>query len=138
MCIRDRINAVKKSWSSLINRFMEVNENLDANKNVFSSFMSASATLLTIIIIAIGAILAVNGEISVGALIGANILAARAISPVIRLVQNLEPIHRATIAINELNRFLSLPEDSQGGSEIKQFNGKMKIKDLQFLSLIHI
>ena len=126
------INAVKKSWSSLINRFMEVNENLDANKNVFASFMSASATLLTIIIIAIGAILAVNGEISVGALIGANILAARAISPVIRLVQNLEPIHRATIAINELNRFLSLPEDSQGGSEIKQFNGKMKIKDLQF------
>ena len=126
------INAVKKSWSSLINRFMEVNENLDANKNVFTSFMSASATLLTIIIIAIGAILAVNGEISVGALIGANILAARAISPVIRLVQNLEPIHRATIAINELNRFLSLPEDSQGGSGIKQFNGKMKIKDLQF------
>lgn len=126
------INAVKKSWSSLIKRFMEVNENLDANKNVFTSFMSASATLLTIIIIAIGAILAVNGEISVGALIGANILAARAISPVIRLVQNLEPIHRATIAINELNRFLSLPEDSQGGSEIKQFNGKMKIKDLQF------
>ena len=126
------INAVKKSWSSLIKRFMEVNENLDANKNVFASFMSASATLLTIIIIAIGAILAVNGEISVGALIGANILAARAISPVIRLVQNLEPIHRATIAINELNRFLSLPEDSQGGSEIKQFNGKMKIKDLQF------
>ena len=126
------INAVKKSWSSLINRFMEVNENLDANKNVFTSFMSASATLLTIIIIAIGAILAVNGEISVGALIGANILAARAISPVIRLVQNLEPIHRATIAINELNHFLSLPEDSQGGSGIKQFNGKMKIKDLQF------
>ena len=126
------INAVKKSWSSLINRFMEVNENLDANKNVFTSFMSASATLLTIIIIAIGAILAVNGEISVGALIGANILAARAISPVIRLVQNLEPIHRATIAINELNRFLSLPEDSQGGSEIKQFNGKIKIKDLEF------
>ena len=126
------INAVKKSWSSLIKRFMEVNENLDANKNVFASFMSASATLLTIIIIAIGAILAVNGEISVGALIGANILAARAISPVIRLVQNLEPIHRATIAINELNHFLSLPEDSQGGSGIKQFNGKMKIKDLQF------
>ena len=126
------INAVKKSWSSLIKRFMEVNENLDANKNVFTSFMSASATLLTIIIIAIGAILAVNGEISVGALIGANILAARAISPVIRLVQNLEPIYRATIAINELNHFLSLPEDSQGGSEIKQFNGKMKIKDLQF------
>ncbi len=126
------INAVKKSWSSLINRSMEVKENLDANKNVFTSFMSASATLLTIIIIALGAMLAVDGEISVGALIGANILAARAISPIIRLAQNLEPIHRATVAVSELNRFLSLPEDSQGGSEIKQFNGKLKIKDLQF------
>ena len=126
------INAVKKSWNSLMNKRIEINENLDANKNVFTSFMSASATLLTIIIIACGAILAVNGEISVGALIGANILAGRAISPIIRLVQNLEPIHRSTIAVRELNRFLSLPEDSQQGSDIKQFEGSLTVKDLQF------
>jgi ATP-binding cassette subfamily C protein LapB len=126
------INAVKKSWTTLLSKWIEVSENLDANKNVFTSFMSASATLLTIIIIAWGAVLAVNGEISVGALIGANILAGRAISPIIRLVQSLEPIHRSTIAVRELNRFLSLPEDSQQGSEIKEFEGKLIVKDLQF------
>ena len=115
-----------------MNKLIEVSENLDANKNVFTSFMSASATFLTIIIIAWGAVLAVDGEISVGALIGANILAGRAISPIIRLVQSLEPIHRSTIAVRELNRFLSLPEDSPQGSEIKEFEGKLTVKDLQF------
>ena len=82
-----------------MSKWIEVSENLDANKNVFTSFMSASANLLTIIIIAWGAVLAVDGEISVGAFIGANILAGRAISPIIRLVQSLEPIHRSTIAL---------------------------------------
>ena len=60
-----------------MSKWIEVSENLDANKNVFTSFMSASATLLTIIIIAWGTVL-LDGEISVGALIGANILAGRA------------------------------------------------------------
>ncbi len=58
--------------------------------------MASTTTLLTIIIIAVGAVLAVDGQISVGALIGANILGSRAIAPVIRLVQNMETINKAT------------------------------------------
>ena len=57
--------------------------------------MSLSLNILTITIIG-GAILAVNGEISVGALIGANILGARAIAPVIRFIQTLEPLYKST------------------------------------------
>ena len=126
------INAVKKAWGSIIERTINTREDLEAQRNVLSSFMASSTTLLTIIIIAWGAILAVDGQISVGALIGANILGSRAIAPIIRFVQNIEPINKATVSLNELNQFLKIPQDSQDGSEIRDFTGSIDIKDLFF------
>ena len=101
-----------------------------ANRLLYISAISIS--FLTIIIIAWGAVLAVNGQISVGALIGANILASRALAPVIRLMQNIEPLNNSKNSISELNKFLNLPQDSAGGSELVDFKGFIKIKDLYF------
>ncbi len=126
------INAVKKAWGSIIERTINTREDLEANKNILSSFMASSTTLLTIIIIAWGAVLAVDGQISVGALIGANILGSRAIAPIIRLVQNIEPINKAALSFDEINKFLKIPQEAQGGSEIRNFTGKIEIKDLHF------
>ena len=126
------INAVKKAWGSIIERTINTKEDLEAQRNILSSFMALSTTLLTIIIIAWGAVLAVDGQISVGALIGANILGSRAIAPIIRLVQNMEPINKATVSLGELNQFLRIPQDSHDGSEIRDFKGIINMKDLHF------
>ena len=126
------IEIVKTAWSSLIKKSINVTEDLEAQKNIVASFMTSSSALLTVIIIAWGAVLAVDGEISVGALIGANILAARALAPVVRFVQNIEPLNKANHAINELTQFMSLPQDSSGGNQINNYNGVLKIVDLQF------
>ena len=126
------INAVKKAWSSIIERTLNTREDLEAQKNVLSSFMSSSTTILTIIVIAWGAVLAVDGQISVGALIGANILGSRAIAPIIRLVQNFDLINKASVSMTELNQFLQIPQESNGGTHIENFQGKIEIKDLHF------
>ena len=126
------IEMVKTAWSSLVKKSMNVTEDLEAQKNIVASFMTSSSALLTVIIIAWGAVLAVDGEISVGALIGANILAARALAPIVRFVQNIEPLHKANHAINELAQFLNLPQDSSDGNQINDFSGKLQISDLQF------
>jgi len=94
--------------------------------------MTSSSALLTVIIIAWVAVLAVDGEISVGALIGANILAARALAPIVRFVQNIEPLYKANHAINEIAQFLNLPQDSSDGNQINDFSGRLQISDLQF------
>jgi ATP-binding cassette subfamily C protein LapB len=126
------IEMVKTAWSSLVKKSMNVTEDLEAQKNIVASFMTSSSALLTVIIIAWGAVLAVDGEISVGALIGANILAARALAPIVRFVQNIEPLNKANHAINELVQFLNLPQDSSDGNQINDFSGKLQISDLQF------
>ena len=126
------IEMVKTAWSSLVKKSINVNEDLEAQKNIVASFMTSSSALLTVIIIAWGAVLAVDGEISVGSLIGANILAARALAPIIRFVQNIEPLNKANHAINELAQFLNLPQDASDGSQINDYSGNLKISDLQF------
>ena len=126
------IEMVKSAWSSLIKKSININEDLEAQKNIVASFMTSASALLTVVIIAWGAVLAVDGEISVGALIGANILAARALAPIIRFVQNIEPLNKANHAINELAQFLNLPQDSSEGNQINDYSGNLKISDLQF------
>ena len=126
------IEAIRRSWAKIINQIVVIREKLEANKNVLSSLMSSLATLLTIIIIGWGAVLAVDGEISVGALIGANILAARAIAPIVRFVQCYEPLSKSDKSLAELNSLLTLPQDKDSGTEIKDFSGKLIIKNLIF------
>ena len=87
---------------------------------------------MTIVIIGWGAVLAVNGDISVGALIGANILASRAIAPIIRYVQTLEPLSKSDKSLQELNSLISLPHELQTGTEIKDFEGRISLNNLQF------
>tara|TARA_Y100000748_G_scaffold301075_1_gene300680 strand:+ start:1450 stop:3111 length:1662 start_codon:yes stop_codon:yes gene_type:complete len=126
------VDAIKKSWAGLVNQIINSREAFEANKNILTSLMASSATFLTIIVIGWGSVLAVDGAVSVGALIGANILAARAISPIIRFIQTIEPLSKADTSLKEINQFLSLPQEHEGGTEIKNFTGNIEIKDLYF------
>ncbi len=126
------IEPIKKAWGRIVHQMIILKENFELNKNILSSLMSTSAAFLTIIVIGWGAVLSVNGEISVGALIGANILAARAIAPIIKFIQTIEPLSKADNSLLEIKNFLTTPQDLEGGTEIKEFGGKINIKDLYF------
>ena len=126
------IDALKKSWSRTLNNTIDVKEKLEAEKNLLTSLMSSTSTFMTIVIIGWGAVLAVNGDISVGALIGANILASRAIAPIIRYVQTIEPLSKSDKSLQELNNLFTLPHELQSGTEIKDFEGRISLNNLQF------
>ena len=126
------LNALKKVWAKLLETIVPERESLEANKNVLTSFMAASSTFLTIIIIGWGAVLAVDGEISVGALIGANILGARAIAPLIKFIQILEPMNNVSEAIKGINQLQKLPDENKEGANIAAFKGEVSLKNLTF------
>jgi ATP-binding cassette subfamily C protein LapB len=125
-------NPIAKSWNFLANRTANNREDLEAEKNLVSSFSSSIGSLLTISVIGWGATLAVDGQISVGALIGANILAARALMPLIRYVGTKNNLLLADNSMNEINEYLKIPSDNSEGASIKDFNGHIEIRDLFF------
>jgi len=123
---------IAKSWNYLANRTASNREDLEAEKNLISSYSSSIGSLLTISVIGWGATLAVDGQISVGALIGANILAARALMPIIRFVAMKNNLLMAENAMKEINEYLNIPSDNNSGSTIKEFKGTIQIRDLFF------
>ena len=123
---------ISKTWNLILNQFITLREKAESSKNLLSSSLSLTSSLSTIAIIGWGATLAVKGEISVGALIGANILAARALTPVIKFVQTLEPFKKAEGSLNEIRSILKFPNEKEEGSKIENFSGKISLKDLYF------
>ena len=123
---------IAKSWNFLANRTANNREDLEAEKNLVSSFSSSIGSLLTVSVIGWGATLAVDGQISVGALIGANILAARALMPLIRYVSIKNNLLLAENSIYEVNEYLKVPSDISEGASIKDFNGNIEARDLFF------
>ncbi len=123
---------ISNSWNLIANRIANTRENLETEKNLVNSFSGLIASLLTVFIIGWGATLAVDGQISVGALIGANILAARALMPINRLVVLQDQISRMEDSYNELNRFSSYASDKSEGREIQDLKGKIVLEDAFF------
>lgn len=123
---------IYKTWNFILNQFVTLREKAESSKNLLSSSLSLTSSFTTIAIIGWGATLAVNGEISVGALIGANILAARALMPVIKFVQSLESIKKGEESLNEIRSILKFPNEKKGGSRIESFKGNISINDLHF------
>ena len=123
---------IAKSWNFLANKIANNKEDLEAEKNLLGSYSSSIGSLLTISVIGYGATLAVDGQISVGALIGANILAARALMPIIRFVSMKNNLSIAENAMVEINEYLNIPSDNNTGSTIREFNGSIEVKDLFF------
>ena len=123
---------ISKTWNLILNQFITLREKAESSKNLLSSSLSLTSSLSTIAIIGWGATLAVKGEISVGALIGANILAARALTPVIKFVQTLEPFKKAEGSLAEIRSIFKFPNEKEEGSKIENFSGKVLLKDLYF------
>ncbi len=126
------LSVINKTWNLILNQFIFLREKAESNKNLLSSFLALTSTFTTIAIIGWGAVLAVDGQISVGALIGANILAARAMLPSIKFVQTLEPIKKAENSLKEVEAILKFPNEKFKGSIIENFRGRISIKDLFF------
>ncbi|KAF0223132.1 MAG: ATP-binding cassette subfamily C bacterial [Rhodospirillaceae bacterium] len=83
-------------------------------------------------IIAYGAVLCVEGTLSTAQLIGANILAARALAPLNRLAQLIEPLARAQWALRQLAEIARLPREQLGGNALRALEGRLELSDIAF------
>ncbi len=127
------IKPVSSSWNIVANNIANNRENLESQKNITTSLTSGISAFLTVFVIGWGAVLAVDGQISVGALIGANILASRALMPVIRFTQMQESIAKGSTAFKEINSFLNFANDRAQGRVLKDTNAEIELSNVGFI-----
>ena len=88
--------------------------------------------LLGLVVTSVGAWLAFSGALSVGALIGANLFAARAAAPLLRLLQTAHTLAEADAASARLAALARLPREPEGGTALSAYSGRLELADAAF------
>lgn len=123
---------LRRLWQSEGDALHRLRRRITARHGLVQSLTHGAQLLMAIAVIALGGVLVVRGELDVGALIGANILAARALGPVARLATLGEAFAKARQSLAMLRDFFKLSAERQQGAALEAFQGRLELKDLAF------
>jgi len=96
------------------------------------SMSRSMQSLMTIVIIGTGAFLVVSGELHVGAMIGANILATRAMQPLTRIAGLSNTLAKADLSMRQLKDILTLAQEPATGISPASCQGRIEFRDVGF------
>lgn len=103
-----------------------------SGKELYKSVTMFLTILLSVTLYAVGAIQVVKGVLSVGALIGINILVTRAFSTLTQFVLSISLINRAQREYSSLIEIINLPMETDSGNSLQEYRGNVELRGLDF------
>lgn len=123
---------LRTRWGAALDGIEGISRRITFGQSGAQTTTQAIQALMSTAMIAVGGMLVVAGYLDVGLLIGANILAARALGPVVRVVQMAGPLAKARTALKTIEQIKQLPRERADGSALGQYKGGIEFKDLGF------
>ncbi|MGB0682647.1 MAG: ATP-binding cassette domain-containing protein [Magnetovibrionaceae bacterium] len=123
---------LRGNWGEESTLFARLKRIVGGRNALLQNLTQSSQAIMGAAVIATGAFLVVRGELDVGALIGANILAARAVGPIAKFAQLSEQFAKAGQSLTMLREFLKLPVERVQGSGLSVIKGRLDFQDLAF------
>ncbi len=123
---------LNQAWREQTRRLQALRGRIIRRQGFVQSLGQSAAALMNVAIIATGATLVVKGDLTVGAMIGANILASRALMPITRFAQLGEPFAKARQALDLMREFARLPLEATTGSAKSSYKGGLELRDVSF------
>ena len=124
--------SLRDAWIKSSDQVWDLNQRLNGRKEFGQSLISMVIGLMTVSIISLGATIVVAGDLGVAELIGANILAARALLPIVRYSQVVGIFSIGAQSLKALNAFEALPKENVRGTKLKKFQGKLDLYGVGF------
>lgn len=121
-----------KAWRAHSRTIQMLRLLMERRQTMVQTLTQSSMALMSVVVITIGAMLVVSGVIDVGAMIGANILAARALMPISRVSQLGATFSEAVQNIELLKEFAQAPLEMDGGSYKSEYLGGLELADIAF------
>lgn len=119
-------------WADETSVFNTLRHRLARRQGWIQALTQSAQALMGVAVIAVGATLVVRGELDVGALIGTNILASRALGPFVKLAQLSAAFTKARQSLDMLREFARLPRERTEGAAIREYKGTLEFRDLSF------
>ena len=123
---------INRQWRNESALFQRLHRIVMGRQGVVQTLSISAQGLMSVAVIATGAVLVVQGRMDVGSMIGANILAARALGPLIKLAQMSESFVKARQSLALLHEFSKVPRERTEGSALGEYSGALEFQDLGF------
>ena len=123
---------LRQIWEGQSKRLMHLRRRLTLHQGLIQSLTQSSNALMSVAVIVTAGILVVTGEMDVGAMIGANILGARALQPISKFSQLGSTFAKARQALQLVHEFSNLPLEPERGSALSDYSGGIAFRDIAF------
>ncbi len=119
-------------WDKRLDRIRECAVLISGNRSRSQAVVQTLGKLLRVMVYALGAMQAVEGVLTVGALIGVSILSSKALQISTTFMSTRALLQKADESMALIDEFLFLPLEPQAGSALKVYSGRLELKDLGF------
>ncbi|MBL4692635.1 MAG: hypothetical protein JKY92_04830, partial [Magnetovibrio sp.] len=123
---------LKEKWLEKSDDVTELRDKIGSNQGLIQTVTQSSTAIMSALVIAVGAILVVGGNLDSGMLIACNILATRALQPFGRFAGLRSAFEKANNAMALLTEFMTLPLESERGLAKKNYTGSIEFRDVAF------
>lgn len=123
---------VRKAWRGGQQAMEKLRDAVDRRRVKGRLRMEMSATLLRVAIYAVGAMLAVAGEMNVGGLIGVSILASKALGMTSAFLRAYLGMRHGEESLELLREFHDLPLEPLSGAALRRYSGRLEFRDVGF------
>lgn len=128
----DRSRRLQQRWEQHLDPWLHAKRDLGRQQGQTQTLTATLQAVMGITIYALGAQAVMTGALDIGMLIGANILAFRALGPIVRFAQLGESLLRAGQALQRLRQLERLPRESDRGTARRRFSGRIQFQDVAF------
>lgn len=123
---------LRKAWNSQSRLSQALRRTVGSRQSVVQSFNQTASAVMSVAVIVAAGVLTVKGSLDAGAMLGANILAARALQPISRFSQLGSTLVKAKQALALLREFAKIPLERDRGSAIAKYAGGLEFRDVSF------
>jgi ATP-binding cassette, subfamily C, bacterial LapB len=109
-----------------------VRQKIASGMGLNQTMTHTAASLLSVVVISVGALLAVKGLMDIGVMIGANILAARALQPISKFSSLGATFAKARQALELYKQFAVVPLEPRTGTAKANYQGGFSFRDVAF------
>ncbi|RLB93096.1 MAG: ABC transporter [Deltaproteobacteria bacterium] len=126
------VGFLQNLWQGQLSKISNLRRKMTDTKELSQTITISGSSLTSILLYAVGATIVVQGDLNVGALIGANILGGRAYQNTTRLVQVSYLLSKAKDAFKDIALLRRLPLEPDTGSALREYKGQLEFQDVGF------
>ncbi|MEK9753303.1 MAG: ATP-binding cassette domain-containing protein [Rhodospirillaceae bacterium] len=123
---------LRKAWREHVYHIQTLRRHLIHRQGLVQSLTQSANGFLGVAVITTGALLVTSGHLDVGVMIGANIMAARALQPISKFSQLGATFAKARQSLELFAKLTKAPLEATSGSALREYSGTVELRDIAF------